>query len=61
MSPPVVKRPRLTRSDPWGGSSGPAMAASTCDGSRLEEEQAEPVEQAIPIMSRLRIIPSPST
>ena len=36
------------------------MARSTWEGSTLVEEQAEPVEQAMPIRSRLRIMASPS-
>jgi len=61
MSLSFVWRPRLMRSDPWANSFVRPMAVRTCDVSTLAEEQAEPVEQAIPSMSRLRIIPSPST
>ena len=35
---------------------GTPMARSTCDGSRESEVQAEPLETATPLISRLRIL-----
>ena len=42
MSASVVDQPRLSRTAPWARSGPTPIAASTCDGWTLPDEQAEP-------------------
>ena len=56
----MVHRPSVTRNEPWANSTARPMANRTWDGSREVEVQAEPVEQAIPNISKLKRMDSPS-
>ena len=47
----VENIPRLKRSEFWVRCVGSPMARSTCDGSRVPDEQADPVDTAIPSRS----------
>src|SRR5262247_2450493 len=48
----VVLRPRLTRTAPRANSGATPMAASTCDGATLPDEQAAPDDTATPSRSK---------
>ena len=52
MSAADVDQPRLSRTAPCARSPGNPIAASTCDGWTLPEEQAEPDDTAIPARSK---------
>lgn len=56
----LLQRPRVMRKEPWAISWDKPIANKTCDGSKLLEVHAEPVEAAIPIKSKFKRIDSPS-
>ena len=56
----VFSLPKLKRIAPRASSSLRPRARMTGDGSRLPDEHAEPVETAMPCISRLMSKPSPS-
>ena len=43
-----LKRPKVNSSEPWASSWSSPHEMSVCDGSRVFEEQAEPVDTAMP-------------
>ena len=52
MSASEVDQPRLSRTAPWASSRPNPMAARTCEGWTLPDEQAEPEDTAIPPRSK---------
>jgi hypothetical protein len=56
----VVPLPNVRTRDPWACSCFNPRAIRTCDGSRVLEEHAEPVDAEIPSISRFRMMLSPS-
>ena len=52
MSASEVDQPRLSRTAPWASSLPNPMAARTCEGWTLPDEQAEPEDTAIPPRSK---------
>ena len=52
MSASEVDQPRLSRTAPWASSLPTPMAARTCEGWTLPDEQADPEDTAIPPRSK---------
>src|SRR4030043_2223715 len=56
----VFSKPRVTLKEPNASTLDNPIATKACDGFIDEEEQAEPLETAIPLISSFRTIDSPS-
>src|SRR5208283_5601367 len=48
----LVDQPRLTRTAPCASEGSTPIAASTCEGCTLPDEQADPEDTAIPLRSK---------